>query len=83
MNRSHVQDEELELYALGSLDAGECGPLRAHLEVCPECRQRLAAARGRVHLVALAAGWREPPQDAREKLLRRVRSEAAPDFSHA
>lgn len=80
MSANHpISDEDLELLALGVIMGEACVPIRAHVAVCEECSRRLAEARGRVALLALAAPQEAAPTGARAKLLDRIRTgNAAP-----
>jgi len=69
-------DEDLELLALGVIMGEACVPIRAHVAVCEECSQRLAEARGRVAMLALAAPEQAAPTGVRAKLLDRIRGNA-------
>lgn len=42
MSPYHVEDDGLELYALGRLTEADAAPVEEHLLVCEECRVRLA-----------------------------------------
>jgi anti-sigma-K factor RskA len=65
-------EEDLDLYALGALDAEEAQELASHLETCPECTQKVEEARGRVALLALAAPPQEAPRRVKERLLKQI-----------
>jgi anti-sigma-K factor RskA len=77
MNERHVNPEDPDLYALGALDGEEKQAYEAHVRVCPACAQELAAARERVALLGLAADPELPGPKVKERLMRRVRAEAA------
>jgi len=70
-----ISDEDLELLALGVIMGEACMPIRTHVAVCEECSRRLAAARGRVAMLALASPEEAAPAAARVKLLDRIRAE--------
>ena len=75
MSANHpISDEDLELLALGVIMGEACVPIRAHVAVCEECSRRLAEARGRVAMFALAAPEAAAPTGARAKLLDRIRT---------
>lgn len=77
MSGNHpIGDEDLELLALGVIMGEACVPIRAHVAVCEECARRLAEARGRVAMLALAAPEKSPSAGARAKLLDRIRGNA-------
>jgi len=65
-------EEDLDLYALGALESEEAQELASHLEVCPECTQKLKEAHARVALLALAAPSQEAPRRVKERLLRQI-----------
>jgi anti-sigma-K factor RskA len=72
---SHPQfDEDLELYELGVLDGSENAEVESHLAGCPQCRAKLAAARSRLALLALAAPESVPTPAARERILESFRA---------
>ena len=71
---SHPQyEEDFELYEFGVLDGSDKAELEAHLASCAECRTKLAAARGRLALLALAAPESVPPDAARARILESFR----------
>jgi anti-sigma factor RsiW len=41
MAASHIQDDDLELYALDRLPEPDAAPVEEHLLVCGACRERL------------------------------------------
>jgi len=65
-------EEDLDLYGLGALEGEETQELASHLEVCPECRQKLEEARARVALLALAVPPEVPPRRVKERLLKQI-----------
>jgi anti-sigma-K factor RskA len=65
-------EEDLDLYALGTLDREEAEELASHLEACSGCMQKLEEARARVALLALAAPPQEAPRRVRERLLKQI-----------
>jgi hypothetical protein len=70
-------DEDLDLYALGTIEEEEKQALHSHLAECPVCSRKLEEARGRMGLLALAAPMEVAPGGVRERLLRHVRGEMA------
>ena len=79
MSAQHpINDEILELLALGVLNIEESDELRAHLDACTKCAHRLAEARGRVALFAFAAPPQAPPAIAKERLFQRIHDESMP-----
>jgi anti-sigma-K factor RskA len=77
--KDHAQfAEDLALYAMGALDAGECPEFQAHLSTCDECRRELEALRADLALVALSATGPKPPQRSRERLMSAIAGERRP-----
>jgi anti-sigma-K factor RskA len=77
MNGQHpTRPEDFDLYALGALDAAERQEFEAHLLSCADCTQEVAAARGRMALLAFAAPRIEPSPGVKEVLMRRLHSTA-------
>jgi anti-sigma-K factor RskA len=76
MNEHPTQEEDFELYALGVMEGEERCEIQAHIAACPECAQRLAEAKGRVALLALAAPPVAPPANAKQRLMARVNMDA-------
>jgi anti-sigma-K factor RskA len=70
----HLQfDEDLELYALGALDADERNVFEAHLSVCETCKERLAEAQQRMAMVGATEPQVAPADHVKFALLQRVR----------
>ena len=67
--------DDLALYALDALEAGERATLEQHLESCPACRRELENLRGDMALLALSAAGPHPPQRSRERLLKTIAAE--------
>jgi len=76
MNDHPQHVEDFDLYALGALEGEERKSFEAHVAGCAECARRLAEARGRVSLLALAAKPLEPPGAVRDRLMKQVREES-------
>ena len=75
---SHSQfEEDFELYAIGVLDGSEKTEFEAQLLDSAERRSKLAAARGRLALLALAAPSVAPPPKVRERILESFRARYA------
>jgi anti-sigma-K factor RskA len=75
----HPQHEEdFDLYALGVLEGDEQKSLEAHIDGCDACAAKLAEARGRVSLLALAAKAMTPPAAVKNRLIEQVRAESSP-----
>ncbi|MHB8525423.1 MAG: anti-sigma factor [Candidatus Acidiferrales bacterium] len=76
MTNGHpIREEELELFALGVIAGEDCAAIRAHVNTCPECARKLAEARGRIALLALAAPEQNPPSMVKQRLLEKIREE--------
>ncbi len=77
MSGTHpTRPEDFDLYALGALDADEKAGFEAHLASCADCALKVAAAQGRIALLALAAPRLEPSPGVKEVLMRRLHSTA-------
>ena len=75
MNTHDQFAENVRLYALGSLDAGERETFEAHLRECAECRRELHAAQEELGLLALSTAGPKPPARSRERLLSAIAKE--------
>jgi anti-sigma-K factor RskA len=62
-------EEDLTLYALGSLPGDDRATLERHLQGCSGCQGELERLRGDMALLALSAVGPAPPRRARERLL--------------
>ena len=76
MNGHPTREEDFDLYALGALEGDEKRAIESHLASCADCGRRLAEARGRVALIALAAPRVEPSAAVKQHLMQRVRDDA-------
>ena len=61
--------DDLALYALGCLPAGERAGLEEHLRDCSACRRELERLRGDMALMAMATSGPKPPVRARQRLM--------------
>jgi anti-sigma-K factor RskA len=68
-------DEDLALYALGTLDDESRVALEKHLEGCASCRRELEQLRGDMALLALSAPGSDPPPQARQRLMNAIARE--------
>ena len=68
-------EEDLALYALGTLDRESRLALEEHLEGCASCRRELEQLRGDMALLALSPAGSSPPGHARERLLNAIARE--------
>lgn len=75
MTGPHANPEDLDLYALGALDEEDKLAFESHLHVCPQCQQRLAAARQRTALLGLAAPPLAPRPQVKTALMDKARAE--------
>src|SRR5690348_2759460 len=74
MNDHPTRDEDFDLYALGVLEGAEKQALESHIAFCLGCAQKVADARGRIAMLALAAPPARVPAIAQERLLRQIRA---------
>jgi anti-sigma-K factor RskA len=70
------REEDFDLYALGALDADERDTFGEHVASCPECAAKLAEAKGRIALLAMAASSVAPSAGAKQRLMARIHAEA-------
>jgi len=75
LTNGHIREDDLELYALGSLPEEEGAVVKAHTSQCAECASRLSEALGRSALLALSVPQQTPPPAAKEKLFARIAAE--------
>lgn len=71
----HIPQEDLALYAMGSLAPEEMASVAAHLASCAECREELARVAGELSLVALSVEQHPVPEGSLDRLLSQIRSE--------
>jgi anti-sigma-K factor RskA len=76
---SHISQEDLALYATQSLSADESAAIRAHLAACALCRSELAEISGDLALLALSVEQQPLPDGARQRFLKRLDAEPAPE----
>jgi anti-sigma-K factor RskA len=75
MNGHPTREEDFDLHALGALEGDEKRELESHLAMCAECTQKLAEARGRIALIALAAPAVAPSPSVKARLMSQVRAD--------
>ena len=75
MNARHISEEDLVLYSLQSLSAGETAAAALHLEECGECARQLAEVSGDLALLALSVEQAPVPEGARVRFMSRIASE--------
>jgi anti-sigma-K factor RskA len=73
MNDHPTCDEDFDLYALGALEGAEKQALESHIAFCLGCAQKVADARGRIAMLALAAPSAKAPAIVKERLLQQIR----------
>jgi anti-sigma-K factor RskA len=74
--KDHQQiSDDLVLFALRELPAGEAAELREHLEDCPQCRLELEEINSNMALLALSTVGSAAPQRSRQRLLSAIKSE--------
>jgi anti-sigma-K factor RskA len=74
MNDHPTREEDFDLYALGALEGAEKQALESHVAFCLGCAQKLAEARGRIAILALAAPQAKAPAKVKERLLEQIRA---------
>lgn len=73
MSSEHpTRPEDFDLYALGALDDAERKAFESHVASCADCAEKLAAARGRIAILAFAAPPVAPSPGVKETLMRQV-----------
>jgi anti-sigma-K factor RskA len=75
MNAHPICEEDFDLYALGALEGDELREMESHIAGCRDCAGKLAQAKGRVAMLALAAPPVNPSPAAKAALLARVATE--------
>jgi anti-sigma-K factor RskA len=75
MNEHPQFDEDLDLFALGALDAEERQAVESHIKGCSACAQRLAEAQGRIAMLALTVPPQDPPARVKQNLMARIQAQ--------
>jgi anti-sigma-K factor RskA len=75
MNAHPTREEDFDLYALGVLEGDEKLAIESHVAECAPCARRLAEARGRIAMLALAAPRVEPSPAVKQRLMAQVRAD--------
>jgi anti-sigma-K factor RskA len=86
MTAHPTREEDFDLYALGALEGEEKQAIETHLASCAACAAKLAEARGRLALLALAAPSAAPSPAVKQRVMRQIHVEApsaAPAVSRA
>jgi anti-sigma-K factor RskA len=76
VNAQHISEEDLVLYSMQSLSAGDTATVELHLEDCAECGRQLAEIAGDLALLSLSVDQEAVPAGARERFMSRVAAEA-------
>ncbi len=76
MNSHPTREEDFDLYALGALEGDEKLAIEQHVASCANCTEKLAEARGRIALLALAAPQSAPSAAVKQRLMQQVRADA-------
>jgi anti-sigma-K factor RskA len=76
MNAHPTREEDFDLYALGALEGDEKLAIESHLASCAACAEKLAEARGRIALLALAAPQVAPSAAVKLRLMQQIRADA-------
>jgi anti-sigma factor RsiW len=71
----HISDEDLVLYSMQSLSAGETSAAALHLEQCAECARQLAQVSGDLALLSLSVDQLPLPAGARSRFMNRIAAE--------
>jgi anti-sigma factor RsiW len=75
VNGHHISDEDLVLYSIQSLSAGETAAVALHLEECAECARQLAEVTGDLALLSLSVDQQPLPEGARDRFMSRIAAE--------
>jgi anti-sigma factor RsiW len=75
VNAQHISEEDLVLYSLQSLAAGDTASVELHLETCSECATRLAEIGGDFALLSLSVEQQPPPTGSRDRFMARIATE--------
>jgi anti-sigma-K factor RskA len=73
---THIPQDDLALHAMGALSPEEAAQVRAHVDLCAECRDELAALSGDLALVAMSVEQAAVPEGARARFLNRIAADA-------
>jgi hypothetical protein len=75
MERQHITQDDLALYALQALSNEESTAVKEHLSTCALCRSELATLEGDLAMVALSVEQQALPEGARERFVRRIEAD--------
>jgi anti-sigma-K factor RskA len=76
MSSHPTREEDFDLYALGALEGDEKLAIESHVASCANCADKLAEARGRIALLALAAPQSQASAAVKQRLMQQVRADA-------
>lgn len=74
-SNTHIEHEELALYAMRFLSDQESAVIEEHLQLCVGCTDAVALLRGDLAAVAITAEMTTPSANARQRLLTQVARE--------
>jgi anti-sigma-K factor RskA len=83
MERQHISQDDLALYALQALSREESAAVREHLSDCDVCRTELARLEGDLAMVALSVEEQPLPAGARERFVEKLGNEASGDSARS
>jgi anti-sigma-K factor RskA len=76
MSGHPTREEDFDLLALGALEGDEKLAIESHVASCAACAEKLAEARGRIAMLALAAPPVAPSAAVKQRLMQQVRADA-------
>jgi hypothetical protein len=76
VNAQHIPVEDLVLYSMQSLSAGETSTLALHLESCTDCSRQLAEIYGDLALFSLGVDQQPVSTGARDRFLNSIATQA-------
>lgn len=77
MNGHPTRDEDFDLLAVGALEGDDKHAIETHVASCTDCARKLAEARGRVAMLALAAPQAAPSPAVKQRLMAQIRGSSA------
>jgi anti-sigma-K factor RskA len=72
---THVDQEDLGLYATGAVEAGEMDRIRLHVDTCVECRNELQRIYGDLGFLGMSAPEAAPSAALRRRLMESIAKE--------
>ena len=76
MDGGHIAEEDLGLFAMHSCSDEEARAVRAHLEVCADCRAELEQVQGELAMVAMSVEPQPLPDGARQRFVKKIAAAA-------